>query len=186
MVSCESIALNPLMNDVVKAVCDWNQRYLDGDTPWDKGLASPALEEVIAGGHFPVGSDVLIPGCGYGHDVREIAESGCVATGMDISASAVSGAKLAHKDTTAMFERANLFDSSLADKKRYDIDEFKMFISKLDNGYKSDVFYSGSTFSNGERQLLSFARLPVNVKTLVPLFSKTIFKLSISSNVPCK
>jgi len=121
MVSCESIALNLLMNDVEKAVCDWNQRYLDGDTPWDKGLASPALEEIIADGHFPVGSDVLIPGCGYGHDVREIAEAGCVATGMDISASAVSGAKLAHKDTAAMFELGDLFDPSLAEKKRYDI-----------------------------------------------------------------
>jgi|TARA_B110000908_G_scaffold141316_1_gene168874 SAM-dependent methyltransferase len=121
MVTCEPIALNPLMNEVEKAACDWNQRYLDGDTPWDKGLASPALEEIIADGHIPVGSDVLIPGCGYGHDVRVIAETGCVAVGMDISESAVAGAKLEHKGTAAMFEWGDLFDPSLAEKKCYDI-----------------------------------------------------------------
>ena len=109
------------MDKLEKKPCDWNQRYLDGDTPWDKGLASPALEEIIEGGHFSLGSDVLIPGCGYGHDVREIAKTGSGATGMYISQSAVAGAKLAHKDTAAVFELGDFFDPSLAEKKRYDI-----------------------------------------------------------------
>ena len=39
---------------------DWNQNYLEGHTPWDKGAPSPALLEVIASGELPAASEVLM------------------------------------------------------------------------------------------------------------------------------
>lgn len=55
---------------------DWNQRYADGDTPWDKGAAAPPLQELL---QLPEAARwfgdraVIVPGCGSGHDVRLIA-----------------------------------------------------------------------------------------------------------------
>lgn len=47
---------------------DWNDCYVRGDTPWDKGAASPVLEELLID-HTPIGVTV-IPGCGLGNDVQ--------------------------------------------------------------------------------------------------------------------
>jgi SAM-dependent methyltransferase len=50
---------------------DWQQRYLDQDTPWDKGAPHPALDEALE--RFPMLGSVAVPGCGYGYDLAEIA-----------------------------------------------------------------------------------------------------------------
>ena len=47
------------------------------------------------------------------------------------------------------------------------------FIQKLDKGYESNVYYGGSTFSNGERQLLSFARAIVKDPIILVLDEAT-------------
>lgn len=75
---------------------DWDSRYRAGDMPWEKGQAAPPLGELLgkieaeAWGPGPV----LVPGCGYGHDVRELAgELGVPVLGVDISATAVERAR---------------------------------------------------------------------------------------------
>ncbi|WP_435892579.1 methyltransferase domain-containing protein [Oceaniferula spumae] len=99
---------------------DWNQRYVEGDTPWDKGTYTPALLEIFAKQLIPTGAEVLVPGCGFGHDARAIADAGYSATGMDIADSAVKGARLAHQDAEGLeFIQANLFDLELPKQKRY-------------------------------------------------------------------
>jgi methyl halide transferase len=55
-------------------VTDWNERYVLGDTPWDKGAPAPPLLSWIAR-YGPLIGDVLVPGCGLGHDVRAIAKA---------------------------------------------------------------------------------------------------------------
>ena len=51
---------------------DWDRRYQIGDIPWEKGApAPPLLEWLQACG--PLHGNILVPGCGYGHDVRAIA-----------------------------------------------------------------------------------------------------------------
>ncbi len=49
---------------------DWNQAYLDGNTPWDKGSPSPVLEDLLD--RIPPACDIVIPGCGTGNDVIAI------------------------------------------------------------------------------------------------------------------
>ncbi len=73
---------------------DWNHHYRTGDTPWDKGApAPPLLEWLDAPGHRFDG-EVLVPGCGFGHDVRAIAVTGHAAQvcGLDISPAALDQA----------------------------------------------------------------------------------------------
>ncbi|MFM7188097.1 MAG: methyltransferase domain-containing protein [Armatimonadota bacterium] len=51
---------------------DWNQAYLDGNTPWDKGAPSPVVADLIS--EIPQLANVVIPGCGTGNDVLAILE----------------------------------------------------------------------------------------------------------------
>ena len=103
------------------SIPDWNQRYVDKDTPWDKGAPSPALLEVIASGELPARSEVLVPGCGYGHDVPALADAGCKVTGLDISELALASASLANGASGASYLLGDFFDPGLADAKRYDV-----------------------------------------------------------------
>lgn len=70
---------------------DWNQAYLTGDTPWDKGEAAPALVAFLS--RRSILGKVLVPGCGAGHDVRLLAGQGAEVVGLDIAAAGVSQAK---------------------------------------------------------------------------------------------
>ncbi len=105
-------------------VPDWNERYLNDDAPWDQGMAAPALEEILHGEYFPKGAEVLVPGCGFGHDVRAIVSAGYQATGMDIAPLAVQKARAMTGDmggeARAEFIHGDLFDPALAEQKRYD------------------------------------------------------------------
>jgi len=66
---------------------EWEARYRAGDTPWDRG-AAPPLREFLR--DHPVTGEVLVPGCGTGHDVRLLALQGASVTGLDISPTALS------------------------------------------------------------------------------------------------
>jgi len=70
---------------------DWNQAYENDDTPWDKGYAAPPLVEFLE--RHKVEGEILVPGCGSGHDVRLLAEqNGSEVTGLDIAPSALKKA----------------------------------------------------------------------------------------------
>ena len=74
---------------------DWNARYLEQDTPWDKGTATPVLAE-IAERHPGIftGRRVLVPSCGAGHDARWLASRRATVTGLDIAPLAVEQARV--------------------------------------------------------------------------------------------
>ncbi|MGH8046743.1 MAG: methyltransferase domain-containing protein [Chthoniobacterales bacterium] len=70
---------------------DWEGRYQTGDMPWEKGSAAPPLIDWLA--RHEVQGRVLVPGCGSGHDVRELARAGTQPIGLDLSPSAIALAK---------------------------------------------------------------------------------------------
>lgn len=74
---------------------DWDLRWIEGDTPWDKGAAAPPLLEYLESGGTELAgaSHVLVPGCGSGHDVRALAQRGVAVTGLDLSPTAVASAR---------------------------------------------------------------------------------------------
>ncbi len=72
----------------VGAGIDWEARYIASDTPWDKGAAHPALIDHLK--KQPITGNVLVPGCGVGHDVRALAENPALSVlGMDIAPTAL-------------------------------------------------------------------------------------------------
>ena len=66
---------------------DWDAAYEAGETPWDKGYASPPLVEFLK--RQAISGRVLVPGCGTGHDVRALAAQGAEVVGMDIAPGAL-------------------------------------------------------------------------------------------------
>lgn len=74
---------------------DWDDLWQKEQTPWDKGYPAPPLTEYLDG----IGEEllharrVLVPGCGSGHDVRELARRGVGATGLDLSETAIERAR---------------------------------------------------------------------------------------------
>ena len=71
----------------------WETRYRTGDTPWEKGEASPGLIDFLNQTPLPIKGSVLVPGCGNGHDARAWSAAGWDAVGLDLAPSAISGAR---------------------------------------------------------------------------------------------
>lgn len=86
---------------------DWESHYQAKDTPWDKGGPSPGLVDFLA--EHPVAGRVLVPGCGFGFDVRALAATGAEVIGVDIAPSAVESASQLPRAGTERYELADLF-----------------------------------------------------------------------------
>src|SRR5262249_16793255 len=67
----------------------WEDLYQKGDTRWEKGEGSPGLVDFLAEHPALPKGTVLVPGCGFGHDVRSWEKAGFDATGLDIAPSAI-------------------------------------------------------------------------------------------------
>jgi len=87
----------------------WGNRYQGGKTGWDRGQSSPAL------GHWfssicPPPARVLVPACGYGHEVLTLSEQGYSVTAIEFAPSAVAtlNAKLREKELRADVIQADL------------------------------------------------------------------------------
>jgi SAM-dependent methyltransferase len=62
----------------------WNDKYLAGIPPWDRHGPSPALHAWLADGTLRPGR-VLVPGCGRGREVLDLARAGFAVTALDIA-----------------------------------------------------------------------------------------------------
>ncbi|MDX1679141.1 MAG: methyltransferase domain-containing protein [Akkermansiaceae bacterium] len=96
---------------------DWQQRYRDGDTPWDKGEAAPPLAELIErhGTKWFGGGEVLVPGCGAGHDVRLLAAHGLEVVGIDLAPLALEMARSHPERGEERYEQADFLDPVFAE-----------------------------------------------------------------------
>ncbi|MCX7606718.1 MAG: TPMT family class I SAM-dependent methyltransferase [Bacteroidia bacterium] len=65
----------------------WEGRYERGEVGWDLKGPTPVLKRLLASDLFPVlpPARVLVPGCGYGHDVLLLAEAGYRPIGVDFA-----------------------------------------------------------------------------------------------------
>ena len=66
----------------------WEQRFAEGNMPWDRGEASPQLHEWLDSGALKP-CRILVPGCGSGYEVAELARRGFEVTGLDYAPQAI-------------------------------------------------------------------------------------------------
>ena len=90
---------------------DWENRYQNKQTAWDRGQSSPAVEYWLKTGEL-MPSEILIPGCGYGHEVIELCRHGFTVTAVDIASTAIRAlkTKLAKENLTASILQQNILD----------------------------------------------------------------------------
>ncbi len=88
---------------------DWDSRYKEANTPWDRAVPHPYLGQLRPRRGKRL--RVLVPGCGRGHDAAALArifpEADVVA--MDISAAALAQAELMKPPKNVRFCHADLF-----------------------------------------------------------------------------
>jgi len=70
----------------------WNQRYLDGELPWDTGRPDRHLPEVLDDLDLASGKALEI-GCGTGTNVIWLARRGFEASGLDLAEAAIAQAE---------------------------------------------------------------------------------------------
>jgi SAM-dependent methyltransferase len=90
---------------------DWNQRYLDDDTPWDHEEPSGELVRLLERRALPPGRALEI-GCGTGANTAELARRGFAVTTFDLAERAVerARARLADAGLTADVRVAGVHD----------------------------------------------------------------------------
>ncbi len=90
---------------------DWDAQYRANDTPWDKGAAAPPLLEWLEQPGHRLDGEVLVPGCGLGHDVRAIAATGQTrqVCGLDFSPAALAKARQHPPSGRESYVEADLF-----------------------------------------------------------------------------
>ncbi len=69
---------------------DWEALYQARTTGWDRGEASPALNKWLEQGMFAQDASILVPGCGRGYEVLELAKRGFDVTALDLAPSAIA------------------------------------------------------------------------------------------------
>jgi SAM-dependent methyltransferase len=71
---------------------EWQRRYEQNDTPWEKGSPAPALVKFVREGQ--ISRRILVPGCGRGHEARALgAQTDTAVVGLDLSPTAIGQAK---------------------------------------------------------------------------------------------
>jgi len=86
----------------------WQRRWEEEDAPWDHGAPAPPLREFVESSG-PLRGNVMVPGCGSGHDVRFIArhcpETQCL--GVDVSPAALALARQTNAHPRVEFSQAD-------------------------------------------------------------------------------
>lgn len=67
----------------------WDQRFSEGNTPWDRGETNPQLHAWLQSGALKP-CRILIPGCGAGYEAATLAAAGFEVTALDYSPEAIA------------------------------------------------------------------------------------------------
>jgi cyclopropane fatty-acyl-phospholipid synthase-like methyltransferase len=89
---------------------NWEDRYVAGDMPWEKGQASPPLLELLEKSVVWGDGPLLVPGCGFGHDVRALGALGVPVVGVDLAPTAVERAREFPQNGVETYELGDFLD----------------------------------------------------------------------------
>ena len=69
---------------------EWEARFRDDDTPWERGDVHPAARMWLENGDLAKGMSVIIPGCGRCPEVTAFARAGLDVIAADLSETAIA------------------------------------------------------------------------------------------------
>ncbi len=151
---------------------DWEERYRTGETPWDKGAPHPELVDFVRA--HPLDGVVLVPGCGYGFDVRAISRTENKVLGIDIAPSAIRGAETFPKVAHERYELADFFE--IGSRENFDwIFEHTCFCA-IDPSQRADYAAAARNALKGGGKLLAIFYLDPG-SDVGPPFGVTIAEL---------
>lgn len=90
---------------------NWEEAYQTGETGWDRGVATPAVALALNTLKDRGKCQILVPGCGRGHDVYALAEAGHTVEGWDLSETAVRNAKRDNNHPNAIYSQVDFFSN---------------------------------------------------------------------------
>ncbi len=108
------------MAGMEQAQTHWESAYRLGETPWDKGAAHPALVDFVAARGAPAG-EILVPGCGYGFDVRALSMPENHVLGVDIAPFAITRAEAFPKVAREEYLLGDIFSLTSTFPARFDV-----------------------------------------------------------------
>ncbi|WP_323761360.1 methyltransferase domain-containing protein [Maricaulis sp.] len=73
-----------------RSAFDWETRFIENNTPWERGGLHPAFEAWHRQAAFRAGERAAIPGCGRSPELLALAQAGLAVTGADLSATAMA------------------------------------------------------------------------------------------------
>lgn len=91
----------------------WQDRFARGQTPWDRGAASPQLQAWIDAGELSaagMNGPVGVPGCGAGYEVEQLARHGMEVIAVDYAPAAIAltRARMAQAALSAQLVQADV------------------------------------------------------------------------------
>ncbi|MEE2524851.1 methyltransferase domain-containing protein [Hyphobacterium sp. HN65] len=72
---------------------DWDQRFKDNTTPWERGVLHPAFLDWRESGAFDDRERIIVPGCGRSPELKAFAALGKQVIGADLSGTALAAQK---------------------------------------------------------------------------------------------
>lgn len=97
----------------------WDEHYVQRNTPWDQGQASAVVLEMAK--HLDAGAHILVPGCGRGYEVENLADRGHRVVGLDVSPTALAqAAERVGERPSVEWVEADLFTLPKAWSHRFD------------------------------------------------------------------
>jgi SAM-dependent methyltransferase len=92
----------------------WNERYSQGDTPWDLSGPTPEFQRLLDEGALPAKGRVLVPGGGRGHDAILFAQRKYEVDLVDFAPAAIEAAlqEASRAKAVVYAYRQNFFDLS--------------------------------------------------------------------------
>ena len=95
----------------------WDAHWHEENTPWDLAGVTPALVAWHKA-HGRKGEEILVPGCGRGHDAHFLSKGGALVTAVDFAPKALEAARNAYPQSRVDWQQADV--TALTWESRFD------------------------------------------------------------------
>lgn len=129
----------------------WDNRYKNNSDSWSLNSPNPVFVQLLAGKKFPLKKELLVLGCGKGHDAFAAAELGFNVNAVDFSKTVISDAEnlFPQQSNRPKFFRTDIFELEDSGKIYDVIYEYTVFCSIRPERIEDMLDIISSSLENG-------------------------------------